>query len=374
VALSGTGLGPVSADESVAALPGDLKTGIQLFVGRVKANVVSAGRSDCCAGMDQIIFEVPQGVEGCYVPVSTNIPDLLAQTMYGQTDLPSNFATISVAAAGGACTDPTGIPAGDLLKLQQNGSLSIGAISVGHGYSASDNKPSPQGADAASAAFSQYDVAGLLRAKGIFGMPAKGACLAYTVDRNADHYTDPVTPQALDAGPALNLTSDHGTAQLAGARGLYAGPLGTNFLAPGDYSIDNGAGGSDVGAFQATFRIPEPVTWTNKSRTNPARRTDPVQVTWTGGNQNDYVVLVSFGHNNTVGFYQVCTEDIAAGSFATPLTVNLSIPLERNVPGSFGTVPGLIIFGTAAKTVRFSAPGLDDGFISASLLDAIYSP
>ncbi|MCP5112159.1 MAG: hypothetical protein GY953_15125, partial [bacterium] len=67
--LWGTGLGPVGGDEAAGPLPGNLDLPVEVIVGDVSANVVYKGRSGCCSGIDQIVFEVPAGVEGCYVPL-----------------------------------------------------------------------------------------------------------------------------------------------------------------------------------------------------------------------------------------------------------------------------------------------------------------
>src|SRR5438270_5680241 len=68
--LWGTGLGPANGDETAAPIPGALPHLDSLYVGGVPATVRYAGRSGCCAGVDQIIFDVPAGVSGCYVPVA----------------------------------------------------------------------------------------------------------------------------------------------------------------------------------------------------------------------------------------------------------------------------------------------------------------
>jgi uncharacterized protein (TIGR03437 family) len=76
---------------------------VQVRVGGVVAIVGSQGRASCCSGVDQIQFTVPDGVPGCYVPVAV-------QTSGGI----SNFATISIAPSGSACSDPLGWSASDL--------------------------------------------------------------------------------------------------------------------------------------------------------------------------------------------------------------------------------------------------------------------
>jgi uncharacterized protein (TIGR03437 family) len=47
----------------------------EVYVGGKRAAVTYKGRSGCCAGIDQIVFTVPEGVEGCYVPVVVKTGD-----------------------------------------------------------------------------------------------------------------------------------------------------------------------------------------------------------------------------------------------------------------------------------------------------------
>ncbi len=93
--LYGTGLGPVAGNEAAGALPGNLTTDVQIFVGANSAAVSYAGRAGCCAGLDQINFTVPQGVEGCFVPVAVRTGGVI-----------SNFTTMSIAGSGQICSDP----------------------------------------------------------------------------------------------------------------------------------------------------------------------------------------------------------------------------------------------------------------------------
>jgi len=59
ITLWGTGLGPVSAD-NVAATATNLPTQVEVFVGGVPAtSILYSGRTPCCSGIDQIVFQVP---------------------------------------------------------------------------------------------------------------------------------------------------------------------------------------------------------------------------------------------------------------------------------------------------------------------------
>src|ERR1017187_10037625 len=118
--LWGTGLGPVPGNDAGGALPGNLFPGTEVYVGSKRAKVSYAGRSGCCAGLDQITFEVPAGVQGCYVPVAVRT---------GGTT--SNFVSLPISPDGGPCAEPVGLPA-DLLRTAQAGkAITVGAVVLG---------------------------------------------------------------------------------------------------------------------------------------------------------------------------------------------------------------------------------------------------
>src|SRR2546430_81883 len=82
----------------------------------------------------------------------------------------------------------------------------------------------------------------LIASRGIFGVAAPGSCLAYAPG------PDPAQFQPLDAGPSLNLAGPGGSRQLIRrADGSYTAAEASGYFRPGAYSIDNGAGGADVG-------------------------------------------------------------------------------------------------------------------------------
>ena len=97
VTLWGTGLGPVEFPDNEAPIPETLTADIEIWVGGVAVadqDILYAGRSPCCAGVDQVIFPVPeQAPLGCYVPVFLRTRGLIL----------SNMATMAIAAEDGAC-------------------------------------------------------------------------------------------------------------------------------------------------------------------------------------------------------------------------------------------------------------------------------
>jgi len=92
--------------------------------------IVYRGRSGCCAGVDQIIFRVPDGVAGCYLPVAVKIGQSL-----------SNTATLPVTAAPSReCSDTSWLSGVDLQNLAGRTTFNLGYNSLTRGWRA-ENVP-----------------------------------------------------------------------------------------------------------------------------------------------------------------------------------------------------------------------------------------
>lgn len=129
--LWATGLGARRIDN--LAGPEDLKDAfnVEVGVGGVSAKVLYAGPSGCCAGVDQVIFEIPSLPEdireGCHVPVVVKAGGHF-----------SNYASMSVAANGRICGDDHILPSRDVARLHEQRLLRVasavateGATSIG---------------------------------------------------------------------------------------------------------------------------------------------------------------------------------------------------------------------------------------------------
>src|SRR5207253_6586559 len=138
----------------------------------------------------------------------------------------------------------------------------------------------------------------------------------YVIDQKlARGQTPNVTlPTGLNAGSAINVKGPNGTKQMTPSQGSpvgsYSGMFGTTtvlpsipglppgvtipgqtppFLEAGSYTVDNGAGGTDVGPFTATLTLKTPLTWTNQDAITQVTRSQGVQVTWSGGDPGGVV-------------------------------------------------------------------------------------
>ena len=117
-----TGLGPINTPDNVLPTSFPNFQNVQVWVGGQSAPVVSAVRSGCCAGVDQISFTMPAAVaSGCNIPVTVTS---------GGTS--SNVTTMAVSASSAACTDSGAtLPTTLLTKASAGQPIKVAAIVIG---------------------------------------------------------------------------------------------------------------------------------------------------------------------------------------------------------------------------------------------------
>ncbi|HYM11761.1 MAG TPA: hypothetical protein VEU62_13580 [Bryobacterales bacterium] len=392
--LWGTGLGPVNGDEAAGPLPAAAPSGVtvDVFVGGKAANVVGFGRSGCCAAVDQIAFTVPAGVQGCYVSVAARAGGVI-----------SNFATIAVTSSGKICSDPTGFSVADLQKVQSGGTLTVADIGIDRIHpklSLPGLGTVEANVDLASGRFQSYfsslDVLASTRGSlgGLEGLPSLGSCVVYPFSYQdffssiAPGSPDPVNKRGVDAGATLNFTGPNGMQQLPrqdnGAPGqpdyryrvkgdVIGGgipnvtPVLPDFLVPGSFTVDNGSGGAQIGAFRATLTIPssQPV-WTNQDALSNIPRSQDLTVTWSGGASGGLVAVfgTSADPKTGAGASFECTAPADAGTVTVPAWVLSALPVSGTDP-TVGVPVGILSLATTlSQPARFQATGIDVGFFN----------
>jgi uncharacterized protein (TIGR03437 family) len=375
--LWGTGLGPVPGDEAAGPLPGDLNLEVRVLVGGRPAQIAYRGRSGCCAGIDQIAFTIPEGVEGCYVPVTVVVGGV-----------PSNFTSMSVAPSGRLCSDRLGLAADRLQAAQSAGALRVGRIVLNRSQVSFAGPPlfpeTTLRSDTASASFGRYSLAQLLSSQVLLSNPA-GSCTVFQFRGEQPGFTDPVRPEFLDAGTALSLTGPQGPKQIprVASTGLYGAQLGgggenipglgTNFqpdyLEPGAYTVTNGAGTAAVGSFSANLTAGENVTWSNRASVRSVNRSEPLTVTWSGGDPAEFVDITGFSSlvSLRVGAAFVCRERRSAGAFTIPVEVLAALPPSETQEG---LPTGQLSVDASPNPILFQAAGLDLGVFSLTRISA----
>jgi len=362
VVFWGTGLGPITGSDASQPVQGNLP-GITVTanIGGKAAQVAYAGRS-LNAGADQINVIIPAGVTGCYVPAYITVAA-------GGVISSSNMVSIAIAASGTTCTDPSapsglisgqGYKFGSIDLSRSSSSISFGGMSIN------------QTTDSGSGVFQSFNASYLTSgANTPFYDQQVGSCIVYQLV--AQTGGTPILPIGLDAGPVINVNGPNGAKQLLQDNktepGFYdtQAPLGQQttfpglpstplYLDPGTYTLDNGSGGKDVGPFKLTLVVPPTFTWTNQSSINTVDRTQPLTVTWTGGDPNS-LVWVSGSSTSSAGANGmfVCYGKDSDLSLTVPPAI-LSLLPPSSVQSGSGT--GLLNVSTNV-TVTGSAPGLD---------------
>ncbi|MBZ5607822.1 MAG: hypothetical protein LAP38_06175 [Acidobacteriia bacterium] len=386
----GTGLGAIDGNDAMPPPSGKQFANVEVFVGNSPATVVAAGRSGCCAGLDQIAFEVPNATFGCLVPVTVRTGGATV----------SNFVSVPISARGEACSNTApGFPASLLNRAIAGDPLKLGLIAIGPvrlleflGFSFSQGAQdqlsallhgpvaeadikrliqayrsrqmrtlqqilakygvTPRHIDhklvRAVHALAGLDVQGAGAAFGTlsslsdfgpqfaFSVPPAGTC---TLTREMQAPRFEAESRSLDAGAALSFNGPSGPRAMQRKSSAYEVSLGGGFpeaiVPSGSYSVA-GSGGTGVGPFTATLNISDTLTWTNKSSISSIDRRQPVTVTWTGGPSPGFVLIgaLVLDANSNSGVLKpndldaavVCVEDSRKGSFTVPSFALSALP------------------------------------------------
>jgi hypothetical protein len=372
--LWGTGLGPIPASDNGPPPIGTLSPDVDVLVGTKHATPTYAGRSGCCAGVDQIVFQVPADVElGCYVPLAVSAGGVL-----------SNFTTLSITASGDACSDSTGLSAQQVANLQTGGSVRVASINLSR-FDSGVTAPVglSQGSDEGSARFARFSPDQWLAQASTFGSAISippGTCLTFQTKARGPEQIDPISGDPLDAGSALSIASASMTKSLPKtAPGMYVNsmlgggvafpgfPSPPSLLVPGTFTVNNSSGGPAVGPFSFSFDLPGPVSWTNSSVVSGAiARSQDLTITWSGGDPaRQFVAItgVSMSASGAAAGFE-CRQTIDAGSFTVPSRILSALPVTASGPlslplGSFFV--GTSLYGDAT---HFEAPGIDIGHLT----------
>jgi uncharacterized protein (TIGR03437 family) len=410
-----TGLGPVGGPDNVVPTTFPNFPGVEIFVGTQPANVLYAGRSGCCVALDQISFEIPAGITGCYVPVAVRS---------GGTVI-SNFVSIPVSSGGGPCSDTAPTVPVSIMNQATAGhpvkaaAFAAGPVSVLQGlgfnerlyiadalsklmhvkvseqdvakllragqtndqralaraimkYAAAWKKLSPAAKAAVKAALSSKQE-GAVAAFGQFGSPAtlasalgglfpsQGTCTTLP----AQYGFSSSAPSGLDAGSSLALSGPAGSWTLApGKPGQYqvlfgSTPAGPN-LPVGTYTVSS-AGGRDLNAFSTTMSVSGNIVWTNKAAVTNVDRSQPLTVTWSGGPGAGYVVVGGYASSEAAGMLGfVCTQDASSGSFTIPSFILSMLP----------AAPGGVFVTPHPLSHQVTIPGVDLAYFMDGSSDA----
>lgn len=354
VVLWANGLGPVSGDETLPASGGDMTSvPLEVFIGGKAAQIFYRGRSACCASLDQINVQIPQGIStGCVVSVIMRIGSVV-----------SNTTTMPIAPSGRVCT-PTNpaISRDDVVRLSGKNAVSVGIVSLERAI------PRSGSFDNLVGDFKRYTGLGSLVLDEIIDVPAPGSCLIfYDYGGNPSYRAFPIAN--LDAGPAITVTGSTGTARLPNqGDSLYQPDKGIQFLDPGPYAVE-ASGGPNAGPFRATANVPPPFAWTSDAvassdnLVHTVNRSKGITLTWSGADPSGNVLVTGVGQAGSGITTFVCSGRGSDAALTIPPIVFQALPV-------LGIVSGPVEIEGISQPVQFTADGLDFGFIKPGEFDS----
>ena len=360
--LWGTGLGPVNGDDASGAGLGVNMPNIPLTVwlGGVQAPVVYQGRSGCCAGLDQVVFTVPNAVPtGCTIPLVIQINNQV-----------SNTTVVPVANGSRTCTSLS-IPGLDISQISTLNSITLGDIELDHFLNDAGNGFSDraQGFFAKIAGLPQQTLAFMPSSLG--SNPPLGSCTVIGANDPGSVFFNNLINNGyvtlLDGGASATVTGPNGSMSMSLAGDKTTLSASGAFLTPGDYTV-TGNGGKDIGPFTAHITIPAAPTLTSPASGNglTITRAKGMTVTWNpnGSTGNAEIVISAYFDQNTAA-QAWCTAPASAGTFTIPPYVLLALPATNGAnfwfqPGDQGPT----FSGT------FTASGLTLG-LAQSFVDSV---
>jgi uncharacterized protein (TIGR03437 family) len=354
VILWGTGLGPVNGDDSGKPPVGNLGSPT-VHVGNASLTPYYAGRSADFPGLDQIAFQIPSGIQGCYVPVAVETNGVV-----------SNSPTIAVSTSGQTCSDS--ILGQDLMsKLAAGDTVHFGFMQLFAIILKNQSLPTGIAApDFGKATFSEFTPQ-------TAGMASYGVSSGYCITGSND---PDGSPGQLDAGAGITVQGPATVVlpQTSPGWGYYYtvfnGTTGAQFFYSGlNYSV-SGTGGAKVGAFSVadTTSIPS-AYFSGITAGQTLSRSSDLTVTWTGGDptlQNGQVTIATYSGSasGNIGGGFMCTAPLAAKSFTIPKWVLSALPPSGTAYVGIAPYPiGYIWIGQSNTPVSFQATGLDKGIL-----------
>ena len=313
---------------------------IQVLVGGVPATILYQGRTPTAVGLDQINFTVPPNA-----PLGCNI-GIVVQTT-APTATVSNAPTIALAATDGAVYRRHAIVPDSSLSKSSAKTAYVGVKQTNNlnGFTGAGNNPSVTSNFKASAGFFQFSQAQLaMTASALNTEPTLGSCLTGTVAGSGSGGGLPAATY-LNGGASVTLTPPSGApivlpSESSGSQQIYQS---TNLMAvpSGTWGFSDGmgaTGSNSVGSVSFNFPVPAAINWTNQTILAsgvPIDRTQPLTITWTGGDANGYVDIQVAGQVGLSGSpaytsYFDCSAPTAAGSFTIPPAILASMPTGLN--------------------------------------------
>jgi hypothetical protein len=385
-----TGLGPVAGGDNTAS-PGfnfaANGVNVQVIVGGMSITPAYAGRAPGLAGADQINFTLPANVQtGCTVPFQVSVNGVLSNP---------TFIAIAPDASASACA-LSGFTTAQLQNFDQGGTYTVGGFSLTQ-ISQTVAQFGTVKFNTAGGSFTRYTGFQIASAAAR-SLTSSDACQVIHVVGSQDQLAVGGGGTSLDAG-VITLNGPNGSSitnqtlkqdptnlysLTLGTDGLPSGIPGlggTGTIVAGTYFL-NGAGGRDVGQFNASVTLGPPLTITG-GLPSTVTRSAGLPLNWTGGNSTDVVMIIGYAGTTTLSGANasidatefICTTTAGKGTFTVPSSILLQLPavaasaLTSGTGASFLEVVSSV--NPTAGNGLFSAPLTAGGSIDSGIFSAM---
>ena len=362
----GTGLGALANGDNATAPVHDFTADgvtVQAIVGGVSIPALFAGRAGY-AGEDQLNFQLPGNVPtGCAVPFQISVNGQLSNT---------TFIAIAPDANATACVQP-GFTTQQLQNFDNGGTYTVGTFSLtSFSETVQGTSVTVSNVGGAFTKFTGFQFAGAAAAS--LNSSTIGTCTVTRTTGNASPVVTGVGGTSLDAG-SITLTGPTGskltntaltetkTVTSSGTDIAYSLGIGSfggftlpgsvdGTIVPGTYTL-NGAGGADVGKFNASVSIGSPLTVTGGLPGSVVRNSG-LTLNWTGGNATDLVEIFGSSSTATTGGTTtefICLTTAAQKTFTVPSSVLNQLPASTS-----GSLAVLSSVAPTSANGQFTAP------------------
>jgi len=373
------GMGPVPGGGDTTGSPvyDFTQHGVTVVVNVGGTNITPfyGGRAPGLVGVDQINFTLPSNITtGCTVPITITVNGVQSQ--------PTTFMSIATDPTQNACVQP-GFTTSQLQAFDQGQILYSGGFNM---IQFAENNQSLGGnvkSDEASGSFVKYTGFELPSIPPTaFGAIANGTCIVSQITTGSSSFLA-AGGVNLDAGK-VTLTGPSGSninnaaftetlntyilsIGIEGSQTQLPGSINGTIVA-GTYSLA-GAGGKDVGAFNASITLATPLTITGGLPTTTVRASG-LPLAWTGGNPSDLVEI--FGSSSTTnsagstsGVSFVCFTTAGTGGFTVPASILDQLPAVSAAQEANNTAIGFLgvasgLYGTSGNG-NFTWTTVSDG-------------
>jgi uncharacterized protein (TIGR03437 family) len=365
VTIWATGLGRVPFPDNIAPTVQNLDIPISVTIGEREAPRLYAGRSGCCAGVDQIVVRVPEDAPlGCYVPVRVRAANGV-----------SNTVTMAIAAnANTPCADSFN-PFTNLLRSRRQGMMFLDrTLHLVDSYITTAEQNTTE---SARAYFTNREPSPFTFDPQV-SYPPPGSCLVQqasgNVLRGAPLRGTPPPSAALDAGNTLRLVTTTGPVDIPRTTSPqvgYSATLGS--LRPADgvgilkLDFTNAAAINISGPLGTASIQPNSTSlfaWAGRPALDRIRRDVPLRLPFTPNDFNATselsIVAYSAVHNATTAV--TCLAAPGVDTFQVPTDVLALLPPSTSRPDGSLAMLGIGIV-PLTRAVPFNLLGIESGLL-----------